>query len=181
MTAQRALILLAGTAFLSVAAAPASAQIADDVVLNIMRECARIDDPTARLACYDNNIRSAGAAARNTIPGETVVERSSGAPLASSGASGFGREDVRTADRFRAAPPGELAEITATVSSVTPREPGIYLITLEDGAQWLFSDSVGPGYRLPRSGSQIEIRRGALGGFLMSFGNQQVIGVRRVR
>ena len=48
MTAQRALILLAGTAFLSVAAAPASAQIADDVVLNIMRECARIDDPTAR-------------------------------------------------------------------------------------------------------------------------------------
>ena len=53
--ALRASFLLAG-ATVAVAALPATAQVSDQIVLNIMRECAKIDDATARLACYDNNI-----------------------------------------------------------------------------------------------------------------------------
>lgn len=181
MTAQRAIILAAGAITLAAGGSPAMAQVADDVVLNIMRECARIDDPTARLACYDNNIRSAGANPRNTVPGETVVEGASGAPLSSSGVTGFGREDVRTPDRFRDAPPGEVAEITSRISSIRQREPGIYAFTLEDGAQWVFTDGVALSYRPPSAGSSVTIQRAAMGSFLMRFGNQPSVRVERVR
>lgn len=185
MIAHRAAKLLAGSTTLAVlaisAAAPATAQIADDVVLSIMRECARIDDPTARLGCYDNNIRSAGAAPRNTIPGEVRVQSGGGAPVPGSGATGFGRENVRTADRFNAAPEGEAVEITARVSAVTERGPGIYLVTLEDGAEWLFTRGAGANFNPPRAGSTVEIQRGALGSFLLRYNNQVAVRVRRVR
>lgn len=180
MTAPRAIILAVGALTLAATAAPATAQVDDEVVLNIMRECARIDDPTARLACYDNNIRSAGANPRNTLPGDTVVE-GSGAPLTSSGPSGFGREDVRTPDRFRDAPPGEAAEITSRISSIRQREPGIYAFTLEDGAEWVFTNGVDFGYRPPRAGSSVTIRRAALDSFLMRFDNQPSVRVERIR
>jgi hypothetical protein len=207
MTAQRATYLLpgllAGAASMFVLAMPATAQVADDVVLNIMRECARIDDPTSRLACYDNNIRNAGAP-RSTIPGEVRAEgggavavprgttgfglrggsaasAAAGTGSAASGASGFGREDIRSPDRFNAAPPGEAAEIAARVTAVSPREPGVFAFTLEDGAEWLVTRGVGSSYRVPEAGSVVEISRGALGSFLMRYDGQESVRVRRTR
>jgi hypothetical protein len=189
MFAQRVAFVLAGTAALSLMPSPVAAQIADDVVLNILRECARIDDPTARLACFDNNIRNAGAA-RSTVPGQVRAEGGGGITLnnsgqqlsrGNSGATGFGREDIRTPERFNAAPTGEQTEIAATVQTVTPRGPGVYLLTLTDGAQWLFTESVGNTYTVPRRGSRVEIRRGAMDSFLMRFNNQESVRVRRVQ
>src|SRR5690554_4011201 len=49
-------VLGSAAAALASFAASAAAQVSDSAVLNIMRECAKIDDPSARLACYDNNI-----------------------------------------------------------------------------------------------------------------------------
>ena len=187
MTAHRATAAILSAAMLSAAAlaipaAPAQAQVADDVVLNIMRECARIDDPSARLACYDNNIRSAGGTPRNTVPGEVRVQ-GGGAPVAGvpgvSGPTGFGREDVRTPDRF-ATPAGQLDEITGVIASIRQREPGIYVFTLEDGAEWVFNDTVDMSYNPPRRGSRVEIRRGDVGGYLMRFNNQVSVRVRRI-
>lgn len=207
MTAQRAAHLfsglLAGAASIVVLAMPAAAQVADDVVLNIMRECARIDDPTSRLACYDNNIRNA-AAPRNTIPGEvradgggavavprgttgfglrggSAASAAAGGTVVSGGPSGFGREDIRSPDRFNAAPPGEMVEIAARVTAVSPREPGIFAFTLEDGAQWLLTRGVSSSYRMPEPGSVVEIQRGALGSFLMRYDGQESVRVRRTR
>lgn len=187
MTAHRAAILLTraalGAAVLTALPAPASAQIADDVVLNIMRECARIDDPTARLGCYDNNIRTAGTPARNTIPGEVRVQGGAGAPLVQNGVAGgttgFGREDVRSPERFNT-PAGEVDEVNARVAAITQRQQGIYLLTLEGGAQWLFVQGVDPSYAPPRVGSTVEIRRGAMDSFLLRFNNQPSVRVRRV-
>jgi hypothetical protein len=184
MIAHRATRLLAGSAALAVVAmsfaVPATAQISDDVVLSIMRECARIDDPAARLGCYDNNIRSASAP-RNTIPGQVRVQGGTPAPVTGNGAAGFGREDVRTPDRFNAAPNGEAVEIAARVRAVAERGPGIYMVTLEDGAEWLFTRGAGASYIPPRAGSTVEIQRGALGSFLLRFDNQEAVRVRRVR
>ncbi len=183
MTAHRAKILLAGATALAALSAPASAQVSDEVVLNIMRECARIDDPSARLACYDNNIRAAGANPR-TIPGETVVS-GSGAVLSgpsgrsTTGRAGFGAEDIRGPERFEPRP-GELQELTARVADVRQVGVGRYVITLEDGAVWRFADSVPSTYRVPREGSQVEINRASLGSFLMRFNNQQSVRVERV-
>ena len=64
---------------------------------------------------------------------------------------------------------------------MTARGPGIYAFTLEGGAQWQFSETVGSSYRVPRVGSTVEIERGSLGGFLMRFDRQQSVPVRRVR
>src|SRR5688572_19179939 len=70
--AQRGLVLATSVASLVLSASPAMAQGDRTAVLNILVECAKIDDPTARLACYDNNMTRAGATARTTVPGQTV-------------------------------------------------------------------------------------------------------------
>ncbi len=166
---------------LALLSSPAAAQVDDAIVLNILRNCAQIDDATARLACYDNNIRAAGGQARPAVPGEMDAPQGGrGAPVNTSGASGFGRENIRTPDRFET-PAGELDELRARVRSVSERQRGVYLLTLEDGAQWLFSESVPFAYRPPRSGDQVEIDRGALGSFLMTFDSQRSVRVERVR
>mgnify|MGYP000492403646 CR=1 FL=1 len=181
MIAQRAAVLLAGAATFATMSSPAIAQVDDSIVLNIMRECARIDDPSARLACYDNNIRSAGANPRNTVPGETVV-RGQGAVLSgpgASGAAGFGSEDVRGPERFQSRSE-DIQQLTARVAGVRPSGPGRYIITLEDGAVWRFTDSVPANYSVPRQGSEVEINRASLGSFLMRYRGQQSVRVERV-
>ena len=181
--AQRASILALAAASLTLSVSTASAQADNSAVLNILVECAKIDDPTARLACYDNNMTRAGAMARATVPGQTVRGVTGGAaPIETQGPQGFGYEDVRSQDpaRFQARP-GQLQEIHPRVTSVTPREPGIYLVTLDDGAQWLFAEGVSSQFRLPNRGDQIEIERGSLGSFLMRVDGQSPVPVRRIR
>lgn len=177
--ALRATILAAGAASAVVAAPPALAQADRTAVLNVLVECAKIDDPTARLACYDNNMTRAGAVARTTIPGRQRVQ-GGGAPLSAQGPAGFGAEMLRTPDSPRASA-GRMDSIRPKVTAVAEREPGIYLVSLEDGAQWVFAASVGMAYRVPRVGSIVEIERGALGSFLMRVDGQEGIQVRRVR
>ena len=184
MLAHRATMKVLGVAAcaasLLLTGAPAAAQVDQATAVNILRECARIDDATARLACYDNNIRNVGGTPRVVVPGRVQTPQGGGAPVAANSPSGFGAEDVRAPDRF-AAPSGQLQEIDARVTAVRPREPGIYAFTLEDGAEWLFTEGVSSGYRVPRAGSVVEIERGALGSFLMRFDDQSPVPVRRVR
>ena len=179
MTDHRAMALaLAG--LILAAPVPASAQISDDIVLSIMRQCARIDDATARLACYDNNIRAEDGASRPAAGRTTVPQGGAGAPVAANSPSGFGRESVRTTTRFET-PEGQLSGITARITDVAQREPGVYLITLSDGAQWVFTESMPFSYRPPREGSSVSIDRAAMGSFLMRFDDQESVRVRRVR
>lgn len=180
MTAFRATILTAACLPLAALASPVAAQVDDNVVLSIMRQCARIDDASARLACYDNNIRVGNTdVARSSVPG--VMPRPQGSVAApNNGATGFGREDVRGPERFET-PAGEAEKITARVRTVAQQNQGVYLITLEDGAQWQFSETVDFAYRPPRAGTTVEIDRAALGSFLMVYDNQRSVRVRRIR
>jgi hypothetical protein len=182
-SAHRASVLAIAAASLAMSATPASAQDDRTAVINILVECAKIDDPTSRLACYDNNMTRAGATARSTVPGQTVRGVTGGsAPIETQGPQGFGYEDVRAADPRRFEPrDGQLQEIHPTVQSITPREPGIYLVTLTDGAQWLFAESVAAQFRLPRRGDEVEIERGALGSFLLRVDGQSPVSLRRIR
>ncbi len=179
MPAHRATILAAVAASLLLASAPAGAQMDQATAVNILRECAKIDDASARLACYDNNIRNVGGTARTTVPGQVAVQGGA-APVAPNSASGFGAEDVRTPERY-APPAGQLQQIDARITAIRPREPGIYAFTLDDGAEWLFAEGVSSSYRVPRAGSVVEIERGALGSFLMRYEDQTPVPVRRVR
>jgi len=170
----------AGAALLLLGGAPAAAQMDQNTAVNILRECAKIDDASARLACYDNNIRNVGGTPRISVPGQMPVVQGGAAPVAANNPRGFGAEDVRQPERF-SAPTGQLQEISARITAVRPREPGVYAFTLEDGAEWLFAESVAQTYRAPRAGSVVEIERGALGSFLMRFDDQSPVPVRRTR
>ncbi len=113
MTAPRAKFLLAAAASTLPFAAPVSAQVADGVVINIMRECAKIEDPSARLACYDNNIRQAGPGSRASVPGQ--VQSPAGQRRARQrqpdSEQGFGYEDVRTSAALPDAAASEAQQI----------------------------------------------------------------------
>ncbi|OJW72984.1 MAG: hypothetical protein BGO57_07240 [Sphingomonadales bacterium 63-6] len=164
--------------------APAFAQVDPATTLNIMRECAKIDDPTARLACYDNNIRLGGGSPR--VPGAGERVQGGGAVLGAAGnggTQGFGAESVKNAERFKSSEDRGQGpdEIRAKILEVREREPGIYLVTLEGGAQWQFSDSVGRNFRAPRKGALVEIQRASLGSFLMVVDGQAGVRVRRVK
>ncbi len=182
MIAPRAKVLLTGAAAVLLCPLSAQAQMPDGVVLNIMRECAKIDDPTSRLACYDTNIRSAGASPRANAPARPATPQGGGAPVASNTPGGFGAESMRVERQREAEQLRESAsEIRAIVTEVTRRGPGIYLLTLEGGAQWLFSESVPFSYKPPERGSTVEIQRASLGSFLMRFDRQQPVPVRRIQ
>lgn len=180
--AQRASILSAGAAALALSATPAFAQADRAAVVDILVECAKIDDPTARLACYDNNMSRVGATPRSTVPGQVRGVVGGSAPLETQGPQGFGYEDVRAADPARFQPrPGQLQEIHPRVAAIVAREPGIYVVALDDGAQWQFAEGVSSQFRLPRRGDEIEIERGSLGSFLMRIDGQPPVPVRRIR
>jgi hypothetical protein len=191
MKAHRAAMVLAGGAIMvagSAAFAQAPGQIPDASVVNIMRECAKIDDPTARLACYDNNIRAGGFDGRGpSVPGQSGRITGGGAPNNSAGGAytpqGFGAASVQNPDRFqsyqeRGAGPDS---ITARIASVREREPGVYLVTLEGGAEWLFSETMSTGFKPPRKGDEVDISHASLGSFLMRFDNQQSVRVHRIK
>lgn len=191
ITVHRAMLTAAGAAMLAWAPTPASAQVDRDIVMNIMMECAKIGDPTARLACYDNNIRSAGASVAAAVPGQSPVPQGGGAPVASGGTAGFGLNTAHPQEgavsRENASPQqglgastSQASRITPTVAAVATRGPGAYLVTLEDGARWEFAEDMPLSYRPPQQGSTVEIERGTLGSYLLRFDQQQPVRVRRV-
>lgn len=182
MSSTRASILAIAAASLALSAVPAVAQADRSAVVDILIECAKLDDPTARLACYDNNMSRVGATPRATVPGQIRGVVGGSAPIETQGPQGFGYENVRDNDpaRFQLRP-GQLQEIHPKVQSVTERGPGLYLVTLDDGAQWMFAEGVTSQFRLPRRGDEIEIERGSLGSFLMRIDGQPAVPVRRLR
>src|SRR5690606_3921548 len=133
MTAHRAMILAAGTAVLLLAGMPAAAQVDGGIVLNIMRECAKIDDATARVACYDNNIRASGADVPATVPDARKVRQVHGEEAAANHVQGFGAETV-PAPHARQAQAAPLSEIAAAITEISQRSPGIYAFPVEGGA-----------------------------------------------
>jgi hypothetical protein len=184
ITAQRAAMLALGGAAL-LGSTPASAQVDPAIAANILVECSKIGDGSARLACYDNNIRNLDPTALRAAPPRAAAPTASaGAPASQppqSAQNGFGLENVeRRQQRFEPRPASEQ-ELRAVVASSREREPGVYLVTLRDGAEWLFAETVGQSFRPPREGQSVEIERGALGSYLMRVDNQPAVSVRRVR
>lgn len=202
ISARSTMMLAAAATGLTMAPAAALAQDRT-AVLNILVECAKIDDPSARLACYDNNMKSVGAQARANVPGTVRGVTGGGAPIAATGGSSgfgfggedlrqpdvpavarsrgdgsFGSEDILRPDRFETVGP---QQVTTTVASVQQREPGIFLMTMQDDTQWVFAEGARNSFRPPRSGSKVEIDRGALGSFLARVDGQEPVRVRRLR
>jgi hypothetical protein len=177
MNATRALavssLAMAGLAW----SGPVHAQTDYEAIVRLMGECAGIEDIGARAACYDKTVEAAqlidAARAGQSVP------RAPAPATAERPASGFGSQSLRKPEPARESRSSEQVE--ALVRAAQRTEPGIYLLTLEDGAQWRFVDAVPPSYDPPRAGSEIELRSGSLGSFLMRYADQRSIRVQRVR
>ena len=168
----RAAIAAASLAAVAMTAPTAAAQDGEAAIRSQLRACSQIGDVAARVACYDA-LSSGGAEA-------------AAAPLlqAAPEPRGLGCEQVRrarTPQAERATMQAEPDSIEATVAAVVQREPGIHLLTLEDGAQWQFVEGVPLSYNPPRRGSKVEIRGASLGSYQMRYQDQAAVRVRRVR
>jgi hypothetical protein len=158
---------------------PAAARPTDyDAVMEAMRGCAKIANVAARAACYDAIPTGEPAAGLSAAPAPTPTPAPSPQASVSRAPGGFGGEQLPKPAAARAAEP---KEISARVSAAVEREPGVYLLTLEDGAQWVFVDSAPASYDPPRRGSTIDLIGASLGSYLMRYADQRAIRVRRVR
>jgi len=177
MASRRPIILLAMAAFAAVGSVPAFAQADDKAVLEKLRACAKMEDVAQRTACYDANLgRQAPVAASSAPEPREEPRRAQRAEPPSP--AGFGSETVRSARQPRAR---EAEQIRARVATISERQPGIYRFTLDDGAQWQFESSAPFSYQPPVPGATVDIRRGAVGSFLLRYRGQPSVRVLRIR
>jgi len=181
---------LAGAAVLLLGAGAAHAQSGDAAIAGEMRECRQLRDEAARIACYDtipvgqDQGRGQGQGQGQGQPAGSPAASPAASPApappppAARAPAGFGAGQL---PRPATSTPAEPDRITAQVAVAIEREPGIWLLTLEDGAQWAFVDSVPPSYDPPRRGKAVELLGTALGGYLMRYAGQRGIRVHRVR
>ncbi len=77
------------------------------------------------------------------------------------GASEFGSNQLRAPASAASQEPDRIAARAA--ARAVERQPGIYLLTLDDGTEWQFADSAPAAYDPPRAVPPIEISRASLG------------------
>jgi len=152
-------------------------------IVTIMRACAQIADVPARVLCYDNNIQARSDTAGSTDQAPPLASSPLPAPAPPAATAGsvasFGSEMLPVP-----AQSGQAADdnaMTAQVANIEPLEPGMYLVTLADGAQWRFVDAAPSAWNPPRRGDAIELERGSLGSVFLKYDGQRRLRVRRVR
>ena len=137
-------------------------------------KCAVIDDPTARLACFD---------AAFPQPSRTSSPEPAAAPVAvekpAAETRKFGLSDKqRAALEAKPAEPA-VAATTATVKTVRKLPSGYWLIGLDNDQVWQQTE-LDPNVFL-RPGDQVTIRRASMGSYLLVTPGQYSTRVRRVQ
>lgn len=155
--------------------APQAAAAQESRAVDAVRQCRTIADTAARVACYDRiDVGSPAIAAAAPAAAATPI---------SPPREGLGANQLPPAPQPRPAEPrtSEPARIEAGVATVVEREPGVLLLTLADGTQWLTVDTVTQTYNRPRRGATVEIVSAAMDSYQLRYGNQRALRVRRVR
>lgn len=140
-------------------------------LISALSVCQATVEDAARLRCYD---QAAGQLQRATQTGAVMVVTREDVRRARQSLFGFtvprvpflsnGREDEEP-----------VQELTAPIAAVIDIGHGKYRLRLQDGAVWETSEA-NAGFRTPRAGQTVRIRRGALGSYFI-----QVEGGRNIR
>jgi hypothetical protein len=172
------LLIVGAVGSAAVAASPLPPSAANPKALEDVVGCRNISDPAQRLACFDDKVGALQTAtAKRDI---VVVDRQEvrqvrhslfGFTLPSLPIFGDGGADHTSAEE------PEEKEITATVRSARQDGEGNWIFTLDDGAVW--HQTGGVLAISPKPGSQIMIRRAALGSYFVRVGKQPGIKARR--
>lgn len=191
MNQRTSLILITGLAFAAAGATPLAAQNGAgpgdyQSVVRSIKTCSGISDLSKRLTCFDEmaaEVKAASGATNNARSPQANVQRTAAPQAASptppqSETQAFASETVRTVKENKSQ---ATQTLTAIVTRIRQQEPGLYLITLEDGVQWKFVEGVSAFFKLPKKGDSITITNGSMGGYWMHIRDQERIRVRRLR
>ena len=146
--------------------------------------CAAIEEPDARLACFDEET---GRAARTAKPPSSAAAVPAPAPApvpAPQGASPAVSTAPASVEDFGL--PSEKREnaptrITAVVRSVDPHpHVGRWVVTLDNGQVWEQRETTAPAKR-PRPGDQVTIEAASFGSYLLVAPGRGSSRVKRVR
>lgn len=141
-----------------------------DATAHALADCARIDAPDVRLACYDAIV---GRAPSPTKPGSTAAT-----PVPAAAATGHAAADF---GKPRPPPPkpekGVEESVHAAVSRVAADPQGHVTLTLDNGQVWTVIET---DVRVD-AGEAVTIRHGALGSFVLVTATRHTYHVRRLR
>jgi hypothetical protein len=162
-------------------ALPAFAQAAP---LDEVYACMGVTDIAQRLACYDAAVAglkqaesSGGLAVVNREQIEKAEKEAFG--LAAPSLSALAESARSTTPAAEAEKPKALDRVTFPVKSVTKGPDGKYRFVMENGQEWRQTD----GMKLPSLGKgpwQAEIRKGAMGGYMLKLDDRTAVRVKRV-
>lgn len=152
----------------AVAPAVLVAAFAGTATAQSLDACRQMQDPQARLACYDR-LGPATALPPTDSPhvgGSRPVAPSAGThaapPVVTTPEQKFGAENVRQPAAAAAPRPQQIEALTAQVASVRQAGMGRIAVTLSNGQVWRQTETV----RLDLSaGDTVTIERGALGSY----------------
>ena len=156
-------------------------------------ECAAIDDPSARLACYDAAFPRPAPGSRGVPPAApAVVQTPASAAIApavlpatvpaarpASEAEEFGLSERQRAAREPQPEKPPATAVTAAVTAVRKLPTGYLRIDLDNDQAWQQTE-IDPNIRL-RTGDRVTIRKAALGSFLLETPGRFSTRVRRVK
>jgi hypothetical protein len=148
--------------------------------------CARQQDPTARLACFDQQI----AARRTARPASTAVPARAAAPASAAVVVTANPVPATAAEStvgldaqqlHKLHPESVKAAITVEgkVVSVIARRPLISAFELDNGHVWEQIETVDSLWVKP--GETVSIREGTMGGFLLKTADGHVVRVKRIK
>lgn len=150
-------------------------------IIQQLYDCRAITDPTARLACFDQQV--AALAAAEQARDVRIVDRAQvretrrglfGFSINLGNIFGGGDDEEETASNEEG-----VNSLTATIASVGTDASGHRLFILDNDQHWVQTD--GSSGRSPRAGMSIVINRGALGSFIARINDRPGVRVMRVR
>jgi len=156
----------------------AGAAFAQEAPLTKIYGCAAITNADERLACYDSAVSVLKQA---EATGSVAVVSKDQIAAAEKQSFGLPTPSLSSVAKSAApaAAPDPLDRVDVTITSVTRKSPVLLRITLDNGQVWdEYDNSFG---RLSGFPLNAEIRRGALGGFMIKVGDRPLVRVRRVK
>jgi hypothetical protein len=154
-------------------AAHGAKPVATGAPLRDLQACKQIQDPDARLQCYDRSVDQLSAA----IARKDVVVMGQ-EDIAQTRRSLFGFSVPRL-PLFGGDNSKDVEEITSTISQVRDLGMGKWQFRLPDGAIWQTTESNGF-MADPKAGQKIVIKRGALGNYFLRIDGNRGVPGRRV-
>lgn len=170
-------LLLAAAIALAVpvVASPAlAAEPAEPAVITALKACRAITADAERLACYDKAAQSVSKAQET---GEVIIIDKQAARAARRQA--FGLELPTLSILEKGVDKAETEKMQSVVKASRVDAEQRLVVTLEDGAVWRQIDDTMLG-KPPKAGDTIEVKKAAMGSYMMKIGSQPAIRVRRI-